>query len=111
MTDDADYIIVTFGCSTRPSLEAMNLMREAGIKVGVYQIITVWPFPDEELNQVCRNAKAVFVPEMNMGQLIQQVERYCKYDIPITGINKVDSTLINPDEIIEKVEEVIKCVK
>jgi 2-oxoglutarate ferredoxin oxidoreductase subunit alpha len=107
---DAEYVIITFGCSTRSALEAMNILRGRGIKTGVFQVVTVWPFPDYEVKAICRISKAIFVPELNMGQMIGEVEKANSSKTPVIGINKVNSLSINPNEIVKTVEEVIRCL-
>jgi 2-oxoglutarate ferredoxin oxidoreductase subunit alpha len=107
---DAEYTIITFGCSTRSALEAMHSARDRGKRAGVLELITLWPFASDRVKEACRNAKAVIVPEMNLGQVIREVQRAVKRDIPIVGVNKVDSRSITPMEILGKIEEVAKCL-
>ena len=108
---DAEYTIVTFGCTTRSALEAMRISRSRGMPVGVLELVTLWPFADHYVRKACEGAKAVIVPEMNLGQVIREVQRVVKGNIPIVGVNKVDSTAIKPTEILEKLEEVAACVQ
>lgn len=104
--DDADITLVTFGGSTRSALEAMNIARNEGKKVGVLQLVTLWPFPDDEVREVLINSNLVIVPEMNLGQMIREVKRINDYNTPVEGVNKVDSTPITPKEILDKIVEV-----
>lgn len=108
--EDADYAIITFGCTTRSALEAMEMLKEEGKKVGVLQLVTLWPFADEEVMEVCSKVKGVVVPELNLGQLVREVHRLNVNQIPILGVNKVNSLSINPYEIIDKIREVEKCL-
>jgi len=107
--EDAEYAIITFGCSTRSALEAMEMLRAEGEKIGILELVTLWPFADEQVLEVCKQVKAVFVPEMNLGQLIGEVKKYNPKNIPIVGINKVNSLSIHPIEIINTILEVKKC--
>ncbi len=108
---DAEYTIVTFGCTTRSALEAMRISRSRGMPVSVLELMTLWPFADHHVKKACEGVKAVIVPEMNLGQVIREVQRVVKGDIPIVGVNKVDSTAIKPAEILERLEEVAACVQ
>jgi 2-oxoglutarate ferredoxin oxidoreductase subunit alpha len=74
--------------------------------VGLLQIVTVWPFPKKLVSEVCKNAKAVIVPEMNLGQMAGEVEKAVK--VPVISVNRVDSLIITPGEILAKIEEVAK---
>ena len=107
--EDADYAIITFGCTTRSALEAVEILKAEGKKVGILQLVTLWPFADDEVLEVCNQVKGVVVPELNLGQLIREVERVNKKNIPIVGVNKVNSLSIHPNEIIDKIREVEKC--
>ena len=48
------------------------------------------------------------VPELNLGQLIGEVQRVNCHATPVVGVNKVDSDLIMPDEILKALQEVDK---
>lgn len=106
--EDAEYAIITFGCSTRSALEAMEMLRAEGKKVGILQLVTLWPFADEQVLEVCKQVKGVVVPEMNLGQLAGEVKKYNPGNIPVIGVNKVNSLSVNPVEISEKILEVEK---
>ena len=106
LTDDCEILIITFGCMVRCSKEAVYTMREKGIKVGLLAIKTVWPFPEELVRELSKNVNYIFVPEMNMGQMILEIERIVKDNCPVVGINKFNGEIITPEEIISKIEEV-----
>ena len=103
--EDAEYAIITFGCSVRPALAAMALARDDGMKVGVLQLITVWPFADDKVKEVLSRVKGVIVPEMNLGQIASEIDRCNKRGIPLIRVNKVDSEIIMPDEILVGIKE------
>lgn len=106
-TEDAEIIILSIGCVSRASNAAMKIMRDKGIKVGTFRPITVWPFPEKRLEELSKNVKAIIVAEMNLGQMAIEVERISKCMTRIEKVNKVNGEIITPDEIIEKIEEVL----
>ena len=85
----------------------MELGRAEGLKIGVFQPVTIWPFPEEELLEATAKAKAIFVPELNLGQLIGEVQKRNPRNLPIFGINRVDSYSIHPGEILNKIKEAV----
>ncbi|WP_081712182.1 2-oxoacid:acceptor oxidoreductase subunit alpha [[Clostridium] dakarense] len=105
-TDDCEILIITFGCMVRCSKDAVDNMREKGIKVGLLSIKTVWPFPEELVRELSKKVNYIFVPEMNMGQMILEIERIVKDNCPVVGINKFNGEIITPEEITSKIEEV-----
>jgi 2-oxoglutarate ferredoxin oxidoreductase subunit alpha len=106
-TDDCEILIVTFGCMVRCSKDAVDTMREKGVKVGLLAIKTVWPFPEEVVKKLSKKVNHIFVPEMNMGQMSLEIERVVKDNCSVIGINKYNGEIITPEEITSKIEEVI----
>ncbi|MGL4912460.1 MAG: 2-oxoacid:acceptor oxidoreductase subunit alpha [Romboutsia sp.] len=105
-TEDCEMLIVTFGCMVRCSKDVVDDMRENRIKIGLLAIKTVWPFPEQIVKEYSKKVEYIFVPEMNMGQMILEVERIVKNNCPVIGINKYNGEIITPEEIASKIEEV-----
>ena len=66
------------------------------MKVGVLQLITIWPFAVEQVKEVLSRVKGIIVPEMNLGQIASEIDRYNKRCIPLIRVNKVNSEIIMP---------------
>ena len=106
--EDAEIVIIAYGLPVRTSYRAVEIARNEGIKVGLLRLITVWPFPDELVKEVVKDAKAVIVPELNYtGIIAEQVERVTKLTIPIIKIGKV-AEFHHPNDILEVIREVAK---
>ena len=41
--EDADVAVISFGCSVRSALTAVEMLRARGIRAGLLQLVTVWP--------------------------------------------------------------------
>lgn len=106
MAEDAQYLFITFGCMVRSTSEAVVKLRQEGIKAGLLQLQTIWPFPGELVERLCQGKKAVFVPELNQGQLRGEIQKYVPERAKLYGVNKYNGELITPREIIDKVKEV-----
>jgi len=106
LTEDAEVIVVAYGSTSRSARFAVNEARKAGIKAGMFRLITFWPFPDEQIASLGAKAKAIIVPEMNLGMAKLEVERCVKGQAPVYGINRVDGEPINPGQIFELMKEV-----
>lgn len=106
--EDAEIVIIAYGLPVRSSYRAVDIAREEGIKVGVFRLITVWPFPDEKIKEVVKNAKAVIVPELNYtGVIAEQVERVTPLETPVIKIGKV-CEFHHPNDILKIVKEAAK---
>ena len=64
---DREVLVVSSGTAVSQSREAIRLLEQEGIKVGLVKIKTIRPFPFEEIKQATKNAKHIFVPEFNVG--------------------------------------------
>ncbi|MDD2212459.1 MAG: 2-oxoacid:acceptor oxidoreductase subunit alpha [Clostridia bacterium] len=102
---DAEFLIIAYGCVARSAKEAVHDLRKEGIKAGLLQLQTLWPFPAEIVQKYCAGVKKVIVPEMNLGQLINEVKLNA-LNKDVIGVNRVDGRMITPQEIAEKVKEV-----
>lgn len=108
-TDDAKIVIVTFGSTARSTLQAIKVLRQEGLKVGMLRLKTIWPFASKAiLELVNTSVKHLIVAEMNYGQLIQEVKATAEGAFKVDGLNKYSGELITPWEIIDKVKEVAK---
>ncbi len=107
LVDDAEIVILAYGSTSRSARYAVNELRKEGVKAGLFRPITLWPFPEKRVAELARQAKAIIVPEMNLGQMILEVERVSKGACEITGVNRVDGEPINPGQIMDKVKEVL----
>lgn len=74
MENNPDYLIVAFGTVGRISKGTIGLLKQNGIKAGLFRPITVFPYPYEELKEAAKTVKRIFVFEMNMGQMIEDVK-------------------------------------
>lgn len=104
--DDAEIAIVCYGGTTRAAMEAVAAARAEGIKVGMFRPITVWPFPEAEMDRIAKQVKNVIVVEHNYGQLLYEVQRVVKDNAEVSFYGKVDGTTITPAQILEKIKEV-----
>ena len=105
-TEDADTLVVACGCVSRSALEAVKVTRSKGYKVGLFRLITIWPFLDEPLAKALKNVKTVIVPEMNRGQLVHKIKEVAGDSIKVVPLNIFDGSLIMPEQIIKVIEEV-----
>jgi len=104
-TDDAEILLVSFGTPVRTCLGAMEIGRKEGLKIGVLQLQTIWPFPDKAVLNLAKKIGKIFVVELNMGQIINEVQRASQGKSNIKGINKYDGLFISPEEILGHIIE------
>lgn len=101
--DDAETVIVAFGCTARSAAHAVTLAREEGIKVGLLKLKTIWPFANSVIDRLANSATRFIVPELNLGQIRPEVERVVASRARVEGINRADGNQITPEQILSVV--------
>jgi 2-oxoglutarate ferredoxin oxidoreductase subunit alpha len=104
-TDDAEVIVVAYGSVARSALRAVKQARDQGLKAGLIKLKILWPFMRQTIADVIDKTPKLLVPEMNMGQISREVKRVRLGSCEVLTLNKVDGTLISPQEILRKIEE------
>jgi 2-oxoglutarate ferredoxin oxidoreductase subunit alpha len=107
MLEDAEVVVVAYGIAARAALSAVRKARAEGVKAGLLRLVTLWPFPDEQVGQVARRVKGMVVPEMNCGQIVREVERAAK-ETPVTFLSKLGEEPHKPEEILEAMRGTLK---
>jgi 2-oxoglutarate ferredoxin oxidoreductase subunit alpha len=100
-TDDAEVLFIAFGAVTRAARAAALEARKNGVKAGLLQLITIWPFPDREIAALAEKARTVVVPEMNYaGQAALEVRRILGPEKDIRRVNKYNGRIIAPRDVL-----------
>jgi pyruvate ferredoxin oxidoreductase alpha subunit len=80
---EAEVFVVASGCAAAQAREAQRYADEEGLNVGLIKVRSIRPFPEQEIRDAVKNAKALIVPEHNaIGWLSKEV----KAAIPNSGI-------------------------
>ena len=103
--DDAEIIITAFGTVARVARRAADLLREIGIKAGIFRPITVWPFPYEQLAKSVADCKAILDVEVNEGQMLEDVKLALNRSKKIDYFGYCGSQFPTVAEIVNKVVE------
>ncbi len=104
---DAQVVVVAYGCTSRAAREAVTLLRAQGKKVGLFRLITLWPFPEEKIQRIAKGIKAFIVPEINYGQMAYEVERCAQGQAETVLLPLMGGTIHTPQDIMEAVQEVL----
>ncbi len=104
---DAEILIVASGTAVSQGREAIRLMEDQGMRVGLVKVKSLRPFPFEELREATKNAKHIFVPEFNViGWLAQELKAALPDNHRIIAGPHVAGGMTMPSEVI--VEEINK---
>ncbi|MHC1742396.1 MAG: 2-oxoacid:acceptor oxidoreductase subunit alpha [Syntrophobacteraceae bacterium] len=98
--EDAEVAVLAYGSVARSARRAVREARGRGVRAGLLQLITLWPFPRQILTPHLKRVRAVLVPELNMGQVSREVKRINQGVTRVETINRIDGGLITPEEIL-----------
>jgi 2-oxoisovalerate ferredoxin oxidoreductase alpha subunit len=106
LTKDADIILTGYGTSARIARSAVDVLREKGIKAGLFRPITLSPFPTKELNS-CATGKKIVVVEMSNGQYRDDVVLHLQNKEQVTLFNRMGGNLPKVADLVETVEKIV----
>jgi 2-oxoglutarate ferredoxin oxidoreductase subunit alpha len=92
-------MLISYGSSARPALHVVNHLRQKGERIGLLELQTLWPFPQQLVRDYAQDAKFVGVVEMNMGQIQHAVKLAVDQPDRVFLINRVDGELITDTDI------------
>ncbi len=107
LLDDADIAVVSYGVSARTSLAAVDEARRSGIKAGLLRLITVWPFPENQVRLLAKRVKKMITVEINLGQIFLEVQRCAGNDIPVRLVGHPGGTIITPESVMDEIKEAL----
>ena len=101
--DDAEIVAVAFGTAARFVKTAVKMLREQGMKVGMFRPITLYPFPNKELHELARRARQVVVVECNHGQMVEDVRVAVNGAAPVHLYARTGGVAPTPSEIAREI--------
>ena len=100
MADDAEYIFVAFGCSSRICEAVVDILREEGIKAGLLRPVTLFPFPEKKLAEMSGTVRSMMSIELNMGQMVDDVRLAVNGKCPVGFYGRQGGNIFTPEEIV-----------
>jgi pyruvate ferredoxin oxidoreductase alpha subunit len=98
---DADVLIVSSGTAVSQGREAIRLLEDEGIRVGLIKIKTLRPWPGEAIREATKHAKYICVPEFNVtGWLAKEIRATIADSDRVIAAPHVCGGMTMPPEII-----------
>lgn len=106
LIEDAELIVVAFGTAARVAKSAIQIARRAGMKVGLFRPITLFPFPEEALAKIGQAGKKFLTVEMNTGQMVEDVRLAVGKEGEVFFYGHPPGSPPVPEEIWEEIKKV-----
>lgn len=106
--EDAKFAVVAYGSSGRISLSAVRAARAEGIPVGLIRPITLNPFPVKALEDASKKLDGMLVVEMSAGQMLDDVLKITKGNVPVEFYGRIGGVVPYPDEVLAEIRRLAK---
>jgi 2-oxoglutarate ferredoxin oxidoreductase subunit alpha len=104
--EDAEIVVVAYGCTARSAQRAVREAREEGIPAGLLRLISIWPFPESLFQDLGEKTRTIIVAEMNLGQISREIQRVIGH--PVQGVYHAGGEMIPPEPIYKAILEAAK---
>ncbi|MHB1651106.1 MAG: 3-methyl-2-oxobutanoate dehydrogenase subunit VorB [Desulfitobacteriaceae bacterium] len=108
LMEDAEYAFVAFGTSGRISETAVDLLREEGIKAGLFRPVTLWPFPEEGFVSRKDQVKAWMSVELSAGQMVEDVKIAVNGKVPVGFFGRQGGMTPEPEDLVEALKKFLE---
>ncbi len=98
--EGAELVVVAYGTAARVARTAVERAREAGLPVGLFRPITLWPFPTEALSELAARARGVLVVELSAGQMVEDVRLAVEGAAPIAFSGRTGGMVPSPGDVV-----------
>jgi 2-oxoglutarate ferredoxin oxidoreductase subunit alpha len=105
LIDDAEIVVTAYGLCSRLSKKAVELGRKAGIKMGLFRPITLWPFPYAPIEAIAErdDIKYFISVEMNAGQMVEDIRLGVCGKKPVHFFGRMGGIVPTPEEVLEAI--------
>ena len=103
--DKGKLLVLGWGSTQGAIKSAVLKARNKGYDVSHAHLRYIKPFP-KNLGEVLYNFDKILIPELNAGQLIRLIRD--KFLIPAEGLNKIQGLPFSAEEVLTKIETMLK---
>jgi 2-oxoglutarate ferredoxin oxidoreductase subunit alpha len=107
--EGAKLVVVAFGSVARILKTSVQMVRDRGMKVGLFRPITLFPFPYDELEKISLSIKNFMALELNTGQMVEDLKLavgHKKNQVDFYG--RPPGSIPSPDELYNEIKKIYK---
>ncbi|HZK10212.1 MAG TPA: 2-oxoacid:acceptor oxidoreductase subunit alpha [Clostridia bacterium] len=103
--DDAEFVFLAYGSTSRSALAGIKQLRSEGYKVGLFRPITLWPSPEKAIKKLASHVGEICVAEMNLGQYSLEVQRIAQGSTKVSHMGRANGEILLPEEFVARAKE------
>lgn len=107
-TEDAEYILVAYGTSSRICAKSVELAREQGLKIGLLRPITLFPFPTKRIEELSKKVKGILCVEMSAGQMVEDVRLAAGCHTKVQHWGRYGGIIHTPNEVLDAIKNMME---
>lgn len=97
--EDANLLVLAYGITAQAARAAVEDLRREGLRCGLLELQTLWPFPEALVAELARTVDGLLVPELNLGQLVGPVRAAVAGLTPVVSLTRANGTVFASEEI------------
>ena len=100
-TEDAEVVLVAYGVSSRIARSAVDELRRAGVRAGLFRPKTLFPFPGAALSAIARRpGLRLVVAELSDGQFRDEVLMATRFACPVSLLSRLGGNLFTVEDVM-----------
>lgn len=102
------HFIVAFGLASQICRKAIDVLHIEGYRIGLIRPISLFPFPTQVIADHVKKTKGIFVVEMNLGQMLQDVLAAVQGKTNVQFYGRTGGATPTVEEVVNAVKEFVK---
>lgn len=103
--EDAEYLLIAYGTTSRICEKVVQMAREEGIKLGLLRPITLFPFPKKRLDELSGQVKGMLSVEMSAGQMVEDVRLAVNGKVQVEYYGRMGGIIPSAEEIVDALKQ------
>jgi len=99
--EDAEYLLIAYGSMARICESTIEMGRAQGLKIGLLRPITLYPFPEKEIQRLVPQLKGILSVELSAGQMIEDIRLTVNGKVPVSFYGRLGGMIPTPEEVLE----------
>ena len=105
--EDAEYLLIAYGTSSRICEKVVTMARKEGLKVGLLRPITLFPFPKKRLAELSGQVKGMLSVEMSAGQMVEDVKLAVNGKVQVEYYGRMGGIIPSAEEVLDALKQKI----
>jgi 2-oxoglutarate ferredoxin oxidoreductase subunit alpha len=102
--EGAELAVIAYGTAARVAVTAIAQARAAGMRVGLFRPISLFPFPTQQIAELATQVRAILVVELSLGQMVEDVRLAVEGRCPVWFYGRTGGVVVTPAEVQAELE-------